>query len=48
MMVKQKNYVDVVNLLHEAEQLAGLGVGSCASKHAPGSSVITFMKRPGA
>ena len=48
MMVKQKNYVDVINLLHEAEQLAGLGEGSCASKNAPGSNVITFMKRPGA
>jgi len=47
MMVKQKHYVDVVNLLHEAEQLAGVGEGSCASKNAPGSSVITFMKRPG-
>jgi len=48
MMVKQKHYVDVVNLLHEAEQLAGVGEGSCSSKNTPGSSVITFMKRPGA
>lgn len=48
MMVKQKNYVDVINLLHEAEQMAGIGEGSCASKNAPGSNVITFMKRPGA
>lgn len=45
MMVKQKHYVDVVNLLHEAEQLAGLGEGSCASKNAPNSNVITFLKR---
>jgi ankyrin repeat protein len=48
MMVKQKHYVDVINLLHEAELLAGLGEGSCASKSAPGAKVITFMKRPGA
>jgi ankyrin repeat protein len=48
MMVKQKHYVDVINLLHEAEQLAGVGEGSCASKNAPGSNVITFMKRPDA
>lgn len=48
MMVKQKNYVDVINMLHEAEQMAGVGEGGCASKHAPGSSIITFMKRPGA
>ncbi|MBI5891106.1 MAG: ankyrin repeat domain-containing protein [Nitrosomonadales bacterium] len=48
MMVKQKHYVDVINLLHEAEQSAGVGEGSCASKNAPGSNVITFMKRPGA
>lgn len=45
MMVKQKHYVDVVNLLHEAEQLAGLGEGSCASKNATNTNVITFMKR---
>lgn len=46
MMAKQKFYVDVINLLHEAEQLAGLGENSCDSKNAPGSNVITFMKRP--
>jgi ankyrin repeat protein len=46
MMVKQKFYVDVINLLHEAEQLAGLGENSCASKNAPGSNVVTFMKKP--
>ncbi len=45
MMVKQKHYVDVVNLLHEAEQLAGLAEGSCAGKNAPNTNVITFMKR---
>ncbi len=48
MMVKQKHYVDVINLLHEAEQLAGVGEGSCSSKNAPGANVITFMKRPSA
>ncbi len=48
MMVKQKHYVDVINLLHEAEQLAGVGEGSCTSKNAPGSNVITFMKPSGA
>jgi len=46
MMVKQKFYVDVINLLHEAEQLAGLGEGICGSKNAPGANVITFLKRP--
>lgn len=46
MMVKQKFYVDVINLLHEAEQLAGVGENSCESKNAPGSNVVTFMKRP--
>lgn len=48
MMVKQKHYVDVVNLLHEAEQLAGIGEGGCASKNAPGEHVITFLKPSGA
>lgn len=44
MMVKQKHYVDVINLLHQAEQLAGVGEGSCATKNAPGSDVVTFLK----
>lgn len=44
MMVKQKHYVDVINLLHEAEQDAGVGEGSCSSKNAPGSNVVTFLK----
>lgn len=44
MMVKQKHYVDVINLLHEAEQEAGVGEGSCATKNAPGSNVVTFLK----
>ncbi|MBK5106414.1 MAG: ankyrin repeat domain-containing protein [Burkholderiales bacterium] len=44
MMVKQKHYVDVINLLHEAEQEAGVGEGSCVTKNAPGSNVITFLK----
>jgi ankyrin repeat protein len=47
MMVKQKHYVDVINLLHEAEQLAGIGEGSCSSKHEPGSNVVTFRKPAG-
>lgn len=46
MMVKQKHYVDVINLLHEAEQLAGVGEGSCATNNAPDANVITFLKRP--
>lgn len=44
MMVKQKHYVDVINLLHEAEQEASVGEGSCATKNAPGSNVVTFLK----
>ena len=46
MMVKEKFYVDVINLLYEAEQAAGVGEGSCATKHPPGSSVVTFRKPP--
>jgi hypothetical protein len=42
--VKQKHYVDVINLLHEAERDAGVGEGSCTSKNAPGSNVVTFLK----
>ncbi|MDD4929514.1 MAG: ankyrin repeat domain-containing protein [Gallionella sp.] len=46
MMVKQKHYVDVINLLNEAERDAGVVEGSCESKNAPGVNVITFLKRP--
>ncbi|TSA12768.1 MAG: ankyrin repeat domain-containing protein [Betaproteobacteria bacterium] len=44
MMVKQKHYVDVINLLHEAEREVGVGEGSCTTKNAPGSNVVTFLK----
>lgn len=44
MMVKQKHYVDVINLLHGAEREAGVGEGSCATKNEPGSKVVTFLK----
>ena len=44
MMVKQKHYVDVINLLHEAERDAGVGEGSCSAKNEPGSQVVTFLK----
>ena len=44
MMVKEKFYVDVINLLHEAERNAGVGEGSCSTKNAPGSKVVTFLK----
>ena len=47
MMVKQKHYVDVINLLHEAEREAGVGEGSCSSKNEPGSRVVTFLKPAG-
>lgn len=46
MMVKEKFYVEVINLLYEAEQKAGFGEGNCTTKHPPGSSVITFRKPP--
>ena len=47
MMVKKKFYVDVVNLLHEAERAAGVGEGSCTTKNTPGSQVVTFRKPAG-
>ena len=44
-MVQDKHYVDVINLLHEAEQMAGDGRG-CGTKPktAAGASVLTFHK----
>jgi ankyrin repeat protein len=44
MMVKEKFYVDVINLLHEAERDAGVDEGSCTTKNAPGAQVVTFLK----
>ena len=44
MMVKEKFYVDVINLLYEAEREAGVGEGSCSTKHPPGAQVVTFLK----
>lgn len=44
MMVKDKFYVEVINLLHAAEREAGVGEGSCSTKNAPGSNVVTFLK----
>jgi ankyrin repeat protein len=43
-MVKDRNYVDVINILHEAEAL--LEAGSCGSRNAPDMQVITFRKPP--
>lgn len=45
MMVNQKHYMDVNNLLHEAERAAGVGEGSCETKNVPDFNVITFLKR---
>lgn len=43
MMVKDRDYVDVINLLHEAE--LALGGESCGSRNAPGMQVVTFLKK---
>jgi uncharacterized protein len=44
MMVKDRDYVDVINLLHEAE--ATREAGGCGSRNAPDQQVITFLKPP--
>ncbi len=44
MMVKDKFYVETINALHAAERDAGVGEGSCSTKNAPDSNVITFLK----
>jgi ankyrin repeat protein len=44
MMVKDRDYVDVINILHEAEAL--LEAGSCGSRNAPSMQVVTFRKPP--
>jgi hypothetical protein len=43
MMVKDRDYVDVINILHEAElQLGGEG---CGTRNAPNMQVVTFLKK---
>jgi len=42
MMVKDRDYVDVINILHEAEAMRE--TASCGSRNAPDMQVITFMK----
>jgi ankyrin repeat protein len=46
MMVKDKDYIEVINLLHEAESLIELGEEGegCGSRNAPTSNVVTFLK----
>ncbi len=43
MMVKDRDYVDVINLLHEAEMQHE--AGSCGTRNAPDMQVVTFLKR---
>ena len=47
MMVKDKDYIEVINLLHEAESMIELGAdgAGCGSRNAPGSNVVTFLKK---
>jgi ankyrin repeat protein len=43
MMVKDRDYIDVINILHEAE--AVIEAGGCQTRNAPGMQVVTFLKR---
>lgn len=45
MMVKDKDYVEVINQLHEAELELGDDL-ACGSRTPPGVNVIKFMKTP--
>jgi ankyrin repeat protein len=43
MMVKDRDYVDVINILHMAElELGGEG---CGTRNAPDMQVVTFLKK---
>lgn len=42
MMVKERDYVDVINILHEAQAMGE--TASCDSRNAPGMQVVTFLK----
>ncbi len=43
MMVKDRDYVDVINILHEAE--LALGGEGCGTRNAPNMQVVTFLKK---
>lgn len=45
MMVKDKDYVEVINQLHEAELELGDDL-ACGSRTPPGVNVVTFLKKP--
>lgn len=45
MMVKDKDYIEVINQLHEAELELGDEL-ACGSRTPPGVNVVTFMKNP--
>ena len=47
MMVKDKDYIDVINLLHEAESMVEQGQdgADCGSRNAPNANVVTFLKK---
>ena len=45
MMVKDRDYVDVINLLHEAEAQREAAAG-CGSRNAPDRQVVTSRKPP--
>lgn len=45
MMAKDKDYVEVINQLHEAELELNDDL-SCGSRTPPGVNVVTFMKNP--
>lgn len=45
MMVKDKDYVEVINQLHEAELDIGDDL-ACGSRTPPGVNVVTFLKNP--
>ncbi len=45
MMAKDKDYVEVINQLHEAELELDEDL-SCGSRTPPGVNVVTFMKNP--
>jgi len=47
MMVKDKDYIDVINLLHDAESNVELGEdgAGCGSRNAPNANVVTFLKK---
>lgn len=46
MMAEDKDYIEVINQLYQAELSLGEVKGACSTSPAPGVNVVTFVRKP--